>query len=262
MRFFVLSSGSKANCTFLEAEGARLLIDCGLSCRRTEERLLSHGIDPQSLNAILVTHEHTDHIRGIATFSRKHNVPVFANTATARYLHGCASIKKFKTGKHFQIGALQIHPFSITHDAVDPVGFSIFGDGLKFSQVTDLGRVTPLVQDALSLSNAIVLESNHDLEMLWNCFYPWDLKQRIASSHGHLDNITSAQLLAELYHPDLQVVVLGHISENSNTQAVALKALLKSLNYGPLPQIACASPYEVTEFFDLSNFIEDAVGVG
>ena len=112
--------------------------------------------------------------------------------------------------------------------------------------------MTPLVREALLMSNAIVLESNHDLDMLWDCSYSWVLKQRIASSHGHLDNPSAARLLAELLHPDLQVVVLGHISENSNTPQQALQTLLQALDTKALPQVVCASPYECTELFDLS----------
>ncbi|NMC61715.1 MAG: MBL fold metallo-hydrolase [SAR324 cluster bacterium] len=259
MKFSVLSSGSKANCTFVEAEGHRFLIDCGLSCRKTEERLNFIGIEPESVEAILITHEHADHVRGVGAFSKKYKVTVFANSATARFLQASYKIHKFESGKRFQIGNVEINPFSITHDAVDPVGFSIFGDGLKFSQSTDLGRVTPLVQDALLLSNALVLESNHDMQMLWNCYYPWELKQRIASSHGHLDNKSAAELILQLLHPDLQVIVLGHISENSNTPQHALKSVIDHTRPNALPFLLCASPYECTELFDLSENLEMAM---
>lgn len=223
MRFSVLSSGSKANITVIEAAGSRLLIDCGLSCKRAEERLRSVGIDPSTIEAILVTHEHSDHIHGVPTFSKKYRVPVYANVHTAHQIPRCHHIEHFLNGMDFWVGAVRISPFSIIHDAVDPVGFSVHAEGLKFAQATDLGRATLIVQDALKDANAIVLESNHDQELLRNCGYTWDLKKRIASSYGHLSNDDSAALLSEVAHNELLHVVLAHLSENSNTPEHALK---------------------------------------
>lgn len=240
MRFSVLTSGSKANCTYLESGSTRILIDCGLSARQTEVRLRSLGIDPESLNAIIITHEHSDHINGVPVLSRRFKLPVYANAGTASFLRGVFALEKFVTGRRFSIGELTIAPFSIVHDAHEPVGFTIEGQGIKFSQATDLGKVTPLVRECLRGSNALVLESNHDHEMLQNCDYPWELKQRIASSHGHLSNDSSSALLAELVHSDLQHVVLGHLSENSNTPELALRAAQMQLSEHAVATLMCA----------------------
>lgn len=224
MRFSVLSSGSKANCTLVESGTTRILIDCGLSARETVRRLCVLGVDPSTISAIIVTHEHRDHIYGIPVMSRRHNLPVYANRSTARFLRHLHALEIFKTGHTFSIGEMEISPFSIVHDASDPVGFCIQARGIKFAQATDLGKVTPLVREALRDSHALVLESNHDPEMLRCCHYPWELKQRIASSHGHLSNGTASEFLAELMHSDLRHIVLGHLSENSNTPELALAA--------------------------------------
>ncbi len=253
MRFSVLSSGSKANVTFLEAGATRLLIDCGLSCRQTEIRLGENGIEPDTISALLLTHEHADHTRGAATFSKKYKVPVFANRHTAKKVHGCPRMRHFETGRSFLIADAEITPFSIPHDAADPVGFSVHSEGLKFSQVTDVGRITPLVRDALALTDALVIEFNHDPGMLWGCWYPWVLKQRIASSHGHCSNEDAAALVAEVWHPALQYIVLGHISENSNTPELAREALLRAMTIPLDPEsLYCADPYHATACFELS----------
>ncbi len=240
MRFSVLTSGSRANCTYLESGDTRILIDCGLSAKQTERRLESVGVDPRSLNAIIVTHEHRDHIHGVPVMSRKFKLPVYANRGAARSLRGLFALEFFETGRAFSIGEMDIAPFSIVHDASDPVGFSISARGIKFSQATDLGKVTPLVRESLRGSNALVLESNHDEEMLRSCDYPWELKQRISSSHGHLSNDCASSFLAEIMHGDLEHVVLGHLSENSNTPELALKAAESQLAGGSLGTLICA----------------------
>jgi phosphoribosyl 1,2-cyclic phosphodiesterase len=218
----VLSSGSKANCTFLEAGGVRVLIDCGLSGRQAELRLAEIGVDPATLTAIFVTHEHHDHIQGVAALSRRFNLPVYANAATFEQLGSLRRREVFSTGRDFTVGGLSCTPFSITHDAVEPVGFTVRAEGLTFVHVTDLGRVTTLVREQLRGAHAVVLESNHDVELLQACSYPWELKQRISSSHGHLSNQGASELLEEVLHPELFHIVLAHLSENSNTAALAL----------------------------------------
>lgn len=251
MRFSVLTSGSKANCTFIESGDTRILIDCGLSARQTALRLGALGIDPNSLSAIVITHEHSDHIHGVPVMSRKFKLPVYANQDTARCIKGAFALETFNNGEKFSIGELEISPFSIVHDAVDPVGFTVEGRGIKFSQATDLGRITPLVREALRDSHAIVLESNHDHEMLQNCDYPWELKQRISSSHGHLSNDSASGLLSELMHSDLAHVVLGHLSENSNTPELALRAARGLLPFEKLQTLICAGVSRETPLFSL-----------
>lgn len=240
MRFSVLSSGSKANCTFLEVGSTRILIDCGLSGRQVEQRLIQHGIAPDSLDAILVTHEHSDHIRGVKSLSLKYKLPVYLNAGARPFVPEGYAVEEFVTGEAFQLGAMQVRSFSIVHDAHEPVGFVVEGEGLRFAQATDLGRVTPIVRFALQDCHAIVLESNHDSEMLQTCNYPWELKQRIASTHGHLSNDSAGAFLAELMTADLNHIVLGHLSENSNTPEIALMTARQYLRGGH-PSLRCGS---------------------
>lgn len=258
MRFSVLSSGSKANCTFIEAGGERFLIDCGLSGRQCEQRLVEHGIDPASLSAILVTHEHSDHIGGVATLSRRYNLPVYANEATIKHISKPKGREVFVTGMPFTLGRVDITPFSIVHDAADPVGFVVQAEGFKLVHLTDLGRVTTLVRDHVQGAHAIVLESNHDQEMLQTCGYPWELKQRISSTHGHLCNEAAGHLVEDLMHGELFHVILGHLSENSNTPALALETMHRSLERcagrsGGLRTLLCGSVYKSLPMLELDE---------
>jgi phosphoribosyl 1,2-cyclic phosphodiesterase len=249
MRFSVLSSGSKANCTFVEGAGTRFLVDCGLSGKQAEERLAQIDVDPASLQAILVTHEHCDHINGVGTLSRRYNIPIYANAATIEHISKPKAKEVFNTGQEFYFNQVRVEPFSIVHDATDPVGFAIYAEGLKLVICTDLGRVTTLVRQHIAKANAILLESNHDQEMLQSCSYTWELKQRIASTYGHLCNEAAGQLLEELAHPELFHVVLGHLSENSNTPTLALETAKRYLSrceerLSGLQTLICGNIYE------------------
>lgn len=256
MRFCVISSGSKANCTYIEAGDTRILIDCGLSAKQTELRLLERGLAPDKIDAIIVTHEHSDHIHGIPTFSKRYRIPVYSNEGTSRHLKNPFAIERFSTGDEFWIGGLRISPFSIVHDAEDPVGFVIRAEGLKFTQATDLGRVTPLVLESIRESNAIVLESNHDQELLENCSYPWELKQRISSSHGHLSNDTATSLLHDIVHPALLHVVLGHLSENSNTPERALETVVQRFSSKVPFSLRCGSVRAASSIIEVDELPE------
>lgn len=251
MKFAVLSSGSKANSTYIEAGGTAVLIDCGLSAKETEKRMGLLGLRPEGLSAILITHEHSDHVYGVSVFSRRYKLPVFANKRTAKKLKSVFAHEQFATGHEFDIGALKVHPFSIAHDAVDPVGFTIRGDGLQFSQATDLGRITTLVEDAVRGAHALVLESNHDEDMLRDCHYPWELKQRISSTHGHLSNHTAASFLSHVKHPEMRHVVLGHLSENSNTPELAVTTLDRYLSKDDFSSFCCGSVYQSTPLWEV-----------
>ena len=258
MRFTVLSSGSKANCTFVEAGGMRFLVDCGLSGKQAEERLVASGVRPDSLQAILVTHEHADHINGVATLSRRYGLPVYANAKTMERIKKPRGREIFKTGQDFCVGPVEVTPFSIVHDAADPVGFVIRAEGFKLCIVTDLGRVTTLVQEHVKGANAIILESNHDQEMLQSCSYTWELKQRIASTHGHLCNEAAGQLLEEMMHPELFHIVLGHLSENSNTPILALECANRYVKRcadrsGGLRTLLCGNVYESLPTLELDE---------
>ena len=267
MKFSVISSGSKANCTFIEAGGYRLLVDCGLSGKQAEERLAQVGVEASSLNAIFVTHEHADHINGVATLSRRYKIPVYANKATMEHIRKPHGREILETGARVSLGDLSITPFSIVHDAVDPVAYVFEADGFKLVVVTDLGRVTTLVAEHVRGANAILLESNHDQEMLQGCGYPWELKQRIASTHGHLCNETAGQLLEDIAHPELFHVVLGHLSENSNTSTLALQTARRYLERAAeratgLRTLLCGNVYESLPMLEIDPewYMPDASG--
>lgn len=257
MQFAVLSSGSKANCTVVTDGVDAFLIDCGLSARETNKRLVQVGVDPCLLRAVILTHEHRDHTVGIKVFCKKLQLPVYTNAETAATLDMFGTLegistKIFKTGYAFNIGSFEINPFAISHDAAAPVGYEILHNQQKLVYVTDLGKVTTLVKDTCRGANGLIIESNHDEQMLWNCDYPWQLKQRIASNHGHLSNVNSANLVKDIFHPNLQHVILAHISENSNTWDTAKKTLENCVDTSLLTTCLCATPYEPTPLITIT----------
>jgi phosphoribosyl 1,2-cyclic phosphodiesterase len=223
----VLASGSRGNCTYVATERARLLVDGGLSAREIERRLLSIGASPKDLSGIVVTHEHVDHVRGVGTLSRRYKLPVYLNKQT--HLHLPDSVgrldqkEEFVTGRSFFIEDVTIHPFAISHDGVDPVGFTLANGLAKIGVCTDLGAATKLVYRHLEHCSVLILEANHDMEMLKNGPYPWPVKQRIKSRVGHLSNEQSVDILSRVFSENLKEVVLAHISETNNTAEMVLK---------------------------------------
>ncbi|MFC1845038.1 MBL fold metallo-hydrolase [Thermodesulfobacteriota bacterium] len=233
MKFCVLGSGSKGNATYLESEGTRILIDAGMSGIELQRRLLSIGVELSEIDAILVTHEHNDHVHGVGVLSRRSQIPVYANPATfsaaSRTVRKLFSYNEFETGVSFQIRNLEVRPFAVSHDAQDPVGFRISDNSISFGYCTDTGKVSQLIRHRLSACKGLVLESNHDIAMLQNGSYPPYLKQRIRSSQGHLDNEEASLFLKELLHEKLQHVVLAHLSEENNDPQIAYSAAVAAL---------------------------------
>lgn len=225
MRLGLLASGSKGNSLFLETDSCRLLIDAGLSGRETLARLSSIGVAAETLDGILITHEHSDHVRGVGALARRLKIPVLGASRTlqaARHVIGKVELIEFDPGTAFAFKGLSIDPFPITHDACDPVGFRIEGGEGCIGFATDLGIATRLTQEKLKGCRALVLEFNHDEQMLQNGPYPWHLKQRIKSSHGHLSNAQATSLLEELLHAGLEGVFLSHLSEANNEPSLAM----------------------------------------
>jgi len=234
MKFCVLGSGSKGNATYLESGGTRILIDAGMSGTELQKRLAAIEVELAAVDAILVTHEHNDHVQGVGVLSRRLRIPVFANpatfTAASKTVHKRFSYNEFETGSPFYFRNLEIHPFAISHDTDDPVGFRISDSKTVFGYCTDTGKVSRLMLQRLASCQALVLESNHDIDMLQNGSYPPYLKQRIRSSQGHLDNSAAADFLQELAHDALQHVVLAHLSEENNHPEIAYHAAVEALN--------------------------------
>lgn len=236
----VLGSGSKGNCTLVSSSTTRLLIDAGLSCREVLRRLQMCGEDPCSIDAVLVTHEHSDHVGGIRVLARRLKVPVFITAPTYHEYQRCARDgnghkvnlerrEHFCSGLGFQIGNIAVTPFTIPHDAVDPVGFTFRSEGVKVGLCTDLGYMPASVRDHLRGCDVLMIESNHDLEQLRNGPYPWSVKQRVMSRVGHLSNDALADFLTSDYDGRAEFLILAHLSEQNNHPELARMAAERAL---------------------------------
>lgn len=236
MRVTVLGSGSSGNATLVEAGDVRVLVDAGFSGRDLERRLRAAEVEPESITAIVITHDHVDHTRGMGIFARRFGTPLHLTPKTAEacqsLLTGKEVVHSYTSSAPLHIGQLRIDPFLTVHDAVDPVAVTLQDGetGLKLGIATDLGRPTASVRHALAGCHLLVLEANHDEAMLWNGPYPWSVKQRIASSHGHLSNNAAADLARELFHPDLGAVILAHLSGHCNDPALARDVVSEALD--------------------------------
>lgn len=224
--FCPLASGSKGNCIYIGTKEVKILIDAGLSGKAIKERLALIGVELSQIDAILVTHEHIDHIRGIQILGCRMGIPIFANSDTARAIYTafneCPKFKIFSTGESFEFGGMEIHPFSIQHDAVDPVAFTIQTEGLKLGFCADLGFPTTLVTSRLQGCDYLYLEANHEPSMVHSSARPMVYKQRVLSRQGHLSNEQCALLIQEIQHPKLQHIHLAHLSSECNHPDVAL----------------------------------------
>lgn len=234
--FIPLASGSKGNCLYYSSGKTKILIDAGLSARAICQRLELINVDISEIQAILITHEHTDHIQGLRVLALKYGIRVFANAETAKgiveAIKGCPRFTIFSTGESFQFGDVQFHPFSIQHDTLDPVAFTLTSGGIKLGICTDLGFVTTLVSHHLQECDYLVLEANHDPHMVRESSRPHVYKQRVLGRMGHLSNQECGNLLHTIYHPKLKHVHLAHLSSECNTHALALGTVEKHLaNY-------------------------------
>ncbi|MGO4518142.1 MBL fold metallo-hydrolase [Terriglobus sp. 2YAB30_2] len=296
MRMTVLASGSKGNSTVVSSRSTRILVDAGLSCRELMKRMRAAGEDPQALDAILITHEHQDHVNGLPVMARKLGIPVYFTEQTHRawvrqmspqrrmtYAQWLAqreqemevvygkgpdnaastaepeavemqaeieddteiendtdapkadparlpSVGYFSAGQHFAIGDIGVTPFTIPHDAADPCGFVFEADGCRIAIATDLGYMPPNVKQAVRRCDVLMLESNHDPEMLRDGPYPWSVKQRVMSRVGHLSNHAAADFLGKDYDGGAQFVILAHLSESNNLPELAQMAAEEALN--------------------------------
>ncbi|MCD6527681.1 MAG: MBL fold metallo-hydrolase [Desulfuromonas sp.] len=254
MRICQLASGSKGNSIYIESEKTRILIDAGLSALQISIRLAAIGVEADSLDAVFVTHEHSDHSRGLGPLSRRHKVPIYLHPATHAALPKLGSIQErfFEVGGAITFQDLEVHPFPITHDAAAPVGFVVETTEGKIGVATDMGVATRLVQNRLQQCRALVLETNHDEEMLRDGPYPWELKQRIRSQHGHLSNSDGAALLEQLIWDGLQAIFLAHLSETNNTPQLAEQSIAAVLSRQDLcqPTMIIGAPQQISVCFD------------
>ena len=228
-----IASGSSGNCIYVGTDTTHVLVDVGISRKRTEEGLNSLGICPGELDAIFVTHEHSDHISGLGVFSRKYNVPIYATPKTLDAIRGCRSLgaiddglfQTVKADESFTIKDMTVNPMRISHDAADPVAYRFAHGRKKAAIVTDLGNYNDYTVDSLKGMDVLLLEANHDINMLQVGPYPYYLKQRILGDKGHLSNERAGQLLTRLIHDDLQAVLLGHLSKENNMPELAYEAV-------------------------------------
>lgn len=253
MRFTILASGSKGNACLVEAGDTTILIDNGLSYKELNRRMHLADRGDAQIQAVLVTHEHSDHVKGVGILARKLHIPVYISLETERrarrLFYGGEDIQHFSGP--FQVGGLQIHPVSTSHDVVDPHGFVILDEHVKLGICTDLGFISTLVSERFRDLDALILEANHDTEMLKNGPYPWPLKQRVASRYGHLSNEQTATYLAERLSEKTQVVYLAHLSEENNRPELARDAVLSALAGGYTPRLEVASQYQPSETVEI-----------
>lgn len=233
IRFCSLSSGSSGNCQYIETDKIKVLVDAGLSGRRIESLLSSIGVSIKDIDCILVTHEHIDHVKGIGVISRKYDIPIYANEKTWVCMSNLIgeiqekNIKIIQSNESFQLKDLGIHPFSIFHDAADPVGYCFYHKNIKISIMTDTGWVNDNMKKAIEGSNLYVIESNHDLKMLKEGKYPWYLKKRILSTRGHLSNVDAGRVLSEVIKGNKETVLLAHLSKENNIPSLAYETVSK-----------------------------------
>lgn len=235
LNFCSLYSGSSGNSLFVQTANSKILIDCGVSSKKVEEALNSIEVAPSSIDAVLVTHEHIDHVKGLATFSSKFNIPVFSTAETFENMEKITSkisennLNYFKINEKFCIGDLEILPFSIPHDAANPCGFNIFADKQKISIATDIGHMNCEILNKLEGSSFLLLESNYDTEVLKCCSYPFSLKSRISGPTGHLSNDIAGKTITYLLKNGLKTAMLGHLSKESNLPELAYRTTVNEI---------------------------------
>ncbi len=260
MKLCPLCSGSSGNATYIEAGGTRILIDAGLSCKRITELLDRIGVDVRSLSGIFITHEHDDHIRGVNILSKKFDLPVYANADTWSMmrdkLDGVApkNVCVFESDCDFYLAGMRVLPFSVPHDAIHCVGFTVTAEGHKVGVCTDLGHVDARILSILSGCELLLFEANHDVDMLMAGSYPYLLKKRILSGNGHMNNDDCGKALVKLYATGVKNVILGHLSKENNypeLAMVAVRAALEEAGIGDM-QIAVAAREEPTGVFELA----------
>ena len=233
LRFVPLGSGSQGNATLVELGGARVLVDAGLSARQLAQRLSLLGVEPSSIDAVLLSHEHQDHARGAERFSKRHGVPVICSIETLEAMDRSrvhfADWQPLPDDAILDLGGVRVEAFPVPHDAARPVGFVLHGEGLRVGIATDLGHATTLVLERLGGCHVLMIEANHDETMLLRGSYPPHLKQRVGGRMGHLSNHEAAAVLQRTVDDSCRAVVLAHLSENNNTPALARSTTSRAL---------------------------------
>ncbi len=259
LRVTVLGSGSSGNSTIIESENSAVLVDAGFSCKELEKRLSVAGTAIDKIRAIVISHEHSDHVKGGVTFSKKHKIPVYMSEGTFEAgglkLDGAYGVEKFVIGEEFPVDGFNVHPFRIPHDAVDPSAFVVKRGSLKLGIGTDLGYVTSLVENYFRDVDMLIFESNYDPDMLRDGPYPWFLKQRIASRNGHLSNLEAMDYLKSHLGPLTRHLVLGHLSRTNNNPNLVMshiKDVIEQTGQNTT-RVYVADQFECSEQIDLEE---------
>jgi len=235
MRFSSIGSGSAGNGLLIEQDSTRLLLDCGFGLRDAEQRLARISLTPDQLTGILITHEHEDHAGGVFKLARKYRIPVWLTHGTFRMIERILpteplDLRIIDSHSKFNINEIEVTPFPVPHDAREPVQYTFSNGDKKLGVLTDTGCSTPHIQEMLSCCDALMLECNHDIDMLMNGIYPMSLKQRVSGRLGHLDNIGAANILSKLDNSHLKHIIAAHLSEKNNKPEFAINALSQALN--------------------------------
>lgn len=258
MKFCALASGSSGNCIYVGHEDTHILVDAGISGKRIAEGLVSIGVSPGELKAVLITHDHSDHVQGAAVMANKYGIPLYGTRGTLSYIAKHATrgvsealLRPVKPEDGFKIGDISIMPFTTSHDAIDPINYTLSAGGCKLGMATDLGEYTEHTIEKLKGSDALYLESNHDYNMLMVGPYPYSLKQRVHSALGHLSNDDAAELVLKVQNGNLKNIVLAHLSKENNFPQLAestMEAAIKqSWEFEELPAVCVAKRSEPSD---------------
>lgn len=249
MRLVSIASGSSGNCIYIGTENTHILVDAGISNKRIEQGLNEIGLKGSELNGILITHEHSDHIKGLGVLARKHQIPIYGTKETLEEVEGKASLGKYPRelltpilpDVDFHVGDLTVKPFRIDHDAANPVAYRVQSGRKSVAVATDMGHYDQYIIDHLQGLDALLLESNHDVRMLETGPYPYYLKRRILGEHGHLSNETCGRLLNCILHDNLKKILLGHLSKENNYEELAYETVRLEITQGE-------TPYQANDF--------------
>lgn len=258
-----LFSGSSGNATLAEIGGARILVDAGKTCRCLEDALRCAGATPQTIDALFITHEHIDHVRGAGVFSRRYGVPIYANAGTWEGMSPLigeidpANIRVFATDHGFFLKDAAVFPFKTPHDSRESVGYRFQCGSRSMVVMTDIGHADPLLLDQAAGSDLVLIEANHDPELVRSCRYPYPTKQRILSDRGHLSNENAGRALARLYTTGVRRAILAHLSRDNNFEELALSTVREQLRQADIPDeafdLAVARRDEVTGLFQVAE---------
>lgn len=264
MKMCSIASGSSGNCSYISNKSTGVLIDAGISGKKIEQGLDSIGVNPKDIKGLLITHEHSDHVKGVGVLARKYEIPIYGTAETINSMLKSSSIGRIPEGlfryvkpdESFMIEELEVRPFSISHDAANPVCYTFHSDNKKIGYATDLGKYDDYIVENLRDSDLLFLEANHDVNMLMVGSYPYYLKQRILGDHGHLSNDLSANLICELLHDKLKHVILAHLSKENNFEALAYETVAQCVSENvsgyKAPKIVVANREVPSEVFSLA----------